>query len=59
METDAFDYAINRGWNQLTPDDLGQWHLVAYYLHKMILVITCYKTHNDELLPIIKVFKTW
>ena len=43
--------------SQLT-NDLGQWHLVAYFLRKMIPVKIRYKTHDGELLAIVKAFKT-
>ena len=43
--------------SQLT--DLGQWHSVVYYSQKMIPAETRYKTHDDELLAIAEVFKTW
>lgn len=32
---------------------------MAYFLRKIIFTETCYKTYNIELLPIIKIFKTW
>ena len=32
---------------------------MAYFLRKMILAKTWYKTHNSELLAIVKAFKTW
>ena len=35
IKTNVSDYAINRVLSQLTLDDLDQWHLVAYYLHKI------------------------
>ena len=52
-------YAIGRVFNQLTSDDLGQWHLAAFFLQKMILAETKYETHNGKLLAIIETFKTW
>ena len=57
IEIDASGYAIDSLLSQLT--NLGQWHLLAYYSQKKILAKTQYKTHNDELLAILKVFKTW
>lgn len=42
-----------------TKSNFGQWHWVVYFLSKIILVKTCYKTHNIELLTIIETFKTW
>ena len=69
IEIDVIDYAIDSVLSQLTSEtkpygiviktDLGQWHLVAFFLKKMILVKTWYETHNNKLFAIIKVFKTW
>ena len=59
VETDASGYAIGGVLSQLTSDDLGRWHLVAFFLRKMILAETRYETHDGELLAIIKAFKTW
>ena len=63
IETDASDYAIGRVLSQLIFDHLtsnqDQWHLVAYFLRKMIPTETRYETHNGELLAIIEAFKTW
>ena len=36
IETDVSSYAIDKVLNQLTSDDLGRWHLVAFFSHKMI-----------------------
>ena len=36
--------------------ETGQWYLVAYYSQKIILVKTCYKMHDAELLAIVKSF---
>ena len=58
IETDASDYAIGRVLSQLTSDDLGRWHPVAFFSQKMILAETRYETHNGELLAIIEAFKT-
>ena len=58
VETDVSRHAISGVPNQLT-NDLGRWHLVAYFLHKMIFDKTWYKTHNSELLAIVEAFKTW
>ena len=38
---------------------MGQWHLVAFFSRKMIPAETRYETHNEELLAIVEVFKTW
>ena len=59
IEIDASGYVIGAVLSQLTLDDLGQRHPVAYYSRKMILAKIRYKTHNDELLAIVEVFKTW
>ena len=59
VETNASGHAISRILSQLTLHNLGQWHLMAYYLHKIIPVKTWYKTHDSELLTIVKAFKTW
>ncbi len=59
IETDASGYAISRIFSQLTSDDLGQWHPVAFFSWKMIPVKTRYETHDDELLAIVEAFKTW
>ena len=59
IETDASGYAIGGVLSKLTLDNLGQWHLVVFYLQKMIPAKTRYKTYNNELLAIIEAFKTW
>ena len=63
IEINVPDYAIRGVLSQLTSDhltsDQGQWHPVAYFLRKMIPAETRYKTHDDELLAIVKAFKTW
>ena len=60
---DVLGYAIKGVLSQLTSDhltsDQSQWHLVAYFLKKMILAETRYKSHNSKLLIIVKVFKIW
>ena len=67
IEIDASGYAIGRVLSQLISDyltsdhltsDQDQWHLVAYFLRKMIPAETCYKTHDGELLAIVEAFKT-
>ena len=40
IKTDLSGYAIGGIWSQLTLDNLGQWHPVAYYFQKIILVKT-------------------
>ncbi len=59
IETDASDYAISRIFSQLTSDDLGRWHPIAFFSRKMIPAETRYETHDGELLAIVKAFKTW
>ena len=39
--------------------EIGQWHLVAFFSQKMILVETYYKIYDQELLAIVEAFKTW
>ena len=51
-------YAMSGVLSQLTLNNLGWWHPVAFYSQKMILAKTWYKTYNDELLAIIEAFKT-
>ena len=52
-------YAIGGVLSQLTLDNLGQWHLVAFYSQKTITAETRYETHDNELLAIVEAFKTW
>ncbi len=59
IETDASGYAIGEVLSQLTSDDSGRWHLVAFFSRKMIPVETRYETHDGELLAIVEAFKTW
>ena len=59
IETDASSYAIDEVWSQLTSNILNQWHLVVFYLQKMISAKTQYKTHNGKFLTIVVAFKTW
>ena len=59
IKTNALGYAIIKVLIELNLDNLGQWHLVAYYLHKMIIAKTWYKHYNSRLLTILKAFKTW
>ncbi len=59
IETDASGYAIGGILSQLTPDNLGQWHPIAFFSRKIIPVETQYETHDKELLAIVKAFKTW
>ena len=59
IETDASGYAIGGVLSQITLDNLGQWHPVAYYYWKMISAKTWYITYNGELLAIVEAIKTW
>ena len=59
IKIDVFGYANSGILSQLTLDDLGQWHPVAFFSKKKIPAKTWYKTHNGELLAIIEAFKTW
>ena len=59
VETDTSGYAIGGVSSQLTSNDLGRWHPVAFFLRKMILAKTRYETHDGELLAIVEAFKTW
>ncbi len=59
IEMNASSYTIGGILSQLTSDDLGQWHLVAFFSRKMISAETQYKTHDGKLLAIVEVSKTW
>ena len=59
IETNASRYAIGGTLSQLTLDDLGEWHLIAFFSQKIISIKTRYKTYNVTILAIVKVFKTW
>ncbi len=59
IETDASGYAIGEILSQLTSDDSGRWHPMAFFSRKMIPAETRYETHNGELLAIVEAFKTW
>ena len=59
VETELSGYVIGGIVNELILDDLGRWHLVAFFSQKMIPAETRYKIHNSELLAIIEAFKTW
>ena len=58
IETDVSGYVMSGILSQLTLENLGWWHPVAFYSRKMILAKTQYKTHNGELLAIVQAFKT-
>ena len=59
IETNVSGYAIDGVLSQLTSDDLGRWHPVAFFSQKMIPAETRYETHDGELLAIVEAFKTW
>ena len=59
IESNTLSYAISGILNQLTSDDSGQWHPIAFFSRKMILAETRYETHNGELLAIVEAFRTW
>ncbi len=74
IETDPSDHAIGGVLSQLTSDqclsvsdehffsessDVGQWHPVAFFSRKIIPAETRYETHEQELLAIVEIFKTW
>ena len=58
IETDTSGYTISAVLSQLTLDNLGRWHPLAFFSQKMILAETRYKTHDRELLAIVETFKT-
>ena len=59
IETDVSGYTIGRVLSQLTLDDLGCWHPLAFFSKKIIPTKIRYETHDGELLAIIESFKTW
>ena len=59
IEIDASGYAIGGVLSQLTSDNSGRCHPIAFFSQKMILIETRYETYDSELLAIIKAFKTW
>ena len=58
IETDVSGYAVGGVFSQLISNDSGQWHPVAFFSCKIILVETRYKTQNGEFLAIVEAFKT-
>ena len=58
IETDVSGYTIDKILSQLSSDNLGQWHPVAFFSRKIIPVETWYETYDDELLAIVKAFKS-
>ena len=59
IQTDTSGHAIGGILGQLTLDDLGRWHPVAFFFRKIILAKTWYETHDNELLAIVEALKTW
>ena len=59
IEIDVLGYTIGGILSQLTLNNLGWWHLVAYYFRKIIPTKTWYKTHDGEHLAIVEIFKIW
>ena len=59
IKTNVSGYVIGRVLSQLTSDDLGRCHLVAFFSRMMIPTETRYETHDVKLLAIVEVFKTW
>ena len=55
IKTDASGYGV---LSQLTSDNSGRWHPVAFFSRKMIPAETRYKIHDGELLAIVEAFKT-
>ncbi len=53
IEIDASGYTIGGILSQLTSDDLGRWHPVAFFSRKMIPAETRYETHDG-----VEAFKT-
>lgn len=58
VEFDASGYVISGVLNQLTLNNLGQWHPIAFFSRKIILAKTWYETYNDKLMAIVKAFET-
>ncbi len=59
IETDVSSYPISGILSQLTSNDLGRWHPVAFFSIKIIPAETQYETHDSQLLVIVEAFKTW
>ena len=58
IETNVSGYVIDGIFSQLTLE-FRQWHLIAFFSKIIIPIKTRYETHNQELLTIFEVFKTW
>ena len=57
IEIDESGYAIGEVLSQLTLDDLGRWHPLAFFSYKMIPAETRYKTYDIKFLAIVETFK--
>ena len=57
IETDVSGYTIDGVLSQLTSDNSGRWHPLAFFSHKIIPAEIKYKTHDNELLAIVEAFK--
>ena len=53
------NHMIYENLDPISKSKIGQWHLIAFFSQKIILTQRWYKTHNQKLLPIVEVFKTW
>ena len=58
IETNVLGYTIDGVPSQLTSNDLGQWHPLAFFLLIITMTDIRYEIYNDELLAIIEIFKT-
>lgn len=58
LDYNSSDYVIFEN-PKISKLKVGPWQSMTFFLKKMIPVKTTFKTHNDELLTIIKAFKTW
>lgn len=52
-------YSSGHGTHKDPSSEIDPWYRIAFFFQKMIPIKTRYKIHNQELLAIIKVFKTW
>ena len=68
IETNVSGYVIGEVLSQLTSNQVTSngtigsnidWHPMAYFSRQIIPAETQYETHNNKLLAIIKIFKTW
>ena len=57
IETDALKFNLNVILSQFADDQ--KWHLIAFWLRKMISAEQNYEIHDQELLIIIMTFKQW